>query len=288
MNKQLSIISFFSVLLLFFFSCSNSSKENEQSKDSEEVKTDNVQTFWPNAFSKDSLVFDVPEKLDQAMANYISSLASKDSSYISNSLDGIDSLLDDEKLYTFWDQVDHYAYHPNSPLRDDEVSLFLFQSLLKIPNVNETYKVTYSHKVNLLKKNRIGHKAVDFEYFTPEGKTQNMSDIKAAKLITIFYDPTCHTCEGVIDLLKSSEKVNKAIEDNKVSILSVNVFEGEIGWEAAQYKLPKTWINGWDKNQEILLKEKYNLLAYPTIYVFDENKVVLYKDITVDKLLEIL
>jgi len=48
------------------------------------------------------------------------------------------------------------------------------------------------------------------------------------------------------------------------------------------------WINVYDPDGSSKIEEKYDLYALPMIYLFDKDKKVVYKDISVVKLGNIL
>lgn len=264
----------FNLLLTLFllFSCNNKSGTQE---DSAQVDTS---SFWTSLLKQDSLIWEKDDVLDQEMANYIYSLENLDSLEIVKSINGAAfSLENSDNLYKFWDKIDHYAYHPNSPLRNDEFSLILFQELVKIPHIKESYKVRYNLIINNLKKNRSGYLANDFIINDDLGNKISLYDINSPLLVVIFYDPSCHTCQDIIRQLGGSQILSNLIQQKKVNVLSVNVMPSD-SMSTLVKEIPNEWIKGTDHSQSVINKELYNILAYPTIYILDQDKKVILKD----------
>ena len=244
--------------------------------------------FWSSLIQKDSLLWEKEDILDQEMVNYIYSLNNLDSSQIVNSIqDAIQCLNDSANLYKFWDKVNHYSYHPNSPVRNDEISLVLFQELVKISTVKEPYKVRYNHIINLLKKNRPGYLANDFEIIDKSGNIKSLYSIKSPLLLVMFYDPNCHTCHDIIKSLEASKILSNLINQEKVNVLTVNVLLQEKK-QSLIHDMPHSWISASDPDQSILNEELYNILAYPTIYLLDQDKKVILKDVDLKQTLQYL
>lgn len=270
-----SILYFFTLLIITILFDACKSKIQDSNNNVNEVKR---LEFWSSLLKDDSLLLDNEDKLDQEMSNYIFYLEKLDSTRIVNSIqDAIHHLGSSSNLYKFWDKINHYSYHPNSPVRNDELSLILFQELVKIKDIKESYEVRYNHIIRLLKKNRPGSFANDFNFIDKSGSIQSLYDIKSPLLLVIFYDPNCHTCYDVIKKLESSELLSNLIIKEKINVLTVNLLNEDIQ-KSLIHNMPISWMSGSNVNQTIINKELYNILAYPTIYILDHKKRVILKD----------
>lgn len=280
-SKSLLILNF-CIICFTLYSCGNTNPDNVDVAD----ENDSL-SFWSPLVKKDSLIWEKETVLDQEMSNYIYSLSNLDSAEIVKSIQNARLLLGDSThLYKFWDKLDHYAYHPNSPIRNDEVSLILFQELVNIPNIKESYKIKYNRIISLLKRNRVGYLATDFQYVDDKGGNNFLKEIVSPYLILIFYDPNCHLCNEVIDNLQRSMLLYNSISNKKIKVLTVNIISSAVKKPDTNYG--ENWINGIDASQSILKKGFYNILAYPTIYILDEDKRVVLKDINLKGTLEFL
>ena len=59
-------------------------------------------------------------------------------------------------------------------------------------------------------------------------------------------------------------------------------------WKAMQANLPKQWVVGYDADGSIYGKELYDILAFPTMFLLDEQKQVLLKDASPEEVGEYL
>ncbi len=276
------LLGFLTVTIFSILACGEHTNKQKQEPVSEMLTNEEKNTYWEELLRKEPHVFTDTVLLDQAIANYLAYIESKDSSTIVHSLQRIADLLPvDSALYFLWDRLDHYVYHPNSPMRNDEHSLLLFEALLKFPAINDMYAVKYGHIVNMLHKNRVGATAANFEYSNDKGNKQELSGIDVPFLLLIFYDPSCHTCSAMLEQLKGASLMNTWIKEGKLGVLTVDVFGDAVQYEKHKSVLSPLWTNGIDLDQRILQEHKYNLLAYPTIYVLDRDKKVLLKDVSI-------
>lgn len=270
--------------IAFMLACTNREQTTQEYKANPAEILPQGPTFWARLLNQQPHIWQDSVLLDQAMADYLYSLRTLDSAAIAYSLNDIKSLVGEEKnFYLFWDRLDFYVYHPNSPMRNDEQSLILFKQLIQWPAIKQEYKVKYEHIIKLLSINRVGAKANDFTFVTENGSIQQLYTIQAPWTLVLFYDPSCHTCATVMTKLKNAMLINDWIREKKLTIVSVNVFEQMMKPQEIADKLSPMWVNGWDKNQQILKKELYNLQAYPTIYVMDKDKRVVLKDVPIEE-----
>ena len=55
--------------------------------------------------------------------------------------------------------------------------------------------------------------------------------------------------------------------------------EGEMdAWKEYQQSFPSAWVNGYDARKVLVEKELYSLRSLPSIYLLDEDKLVLLKE----------
>lgn len=168
--------------------------------------------------------------------------------------------------------ADKYLYDPNSPYRNEERYLLFLQyaadhSLQAFIN-NSRYQ---KHFIQV-QKNRVGHKATNFQYITQSGEKGNLYDLQSKYTLLFFHDPGCEECQYI----KKQMELNQTFFIQKgVRILAVYIDEDVALWQATYY--PSEWLSVYAN--EIESQDLYHIRALPTLYLLDSNKKVLLKDV---------
>lgn len=244
--------------------------------------------FWDNFNFSDSTYTRHPNKImEQAFIDYIEILSQVDQSKAINSI--IETLKKAEvskpMLLTFTESYKKYFYDPNSPLRNDEYYIPVVDHIIKSKSTNSTELERAKFEMNLLLKNRIGNKATDFNYTLPSGDTEMLYSIKKPYTILMFYNPDCHACGEILNYMKESPVINKALQSKLISILAFYPDKDLTIWRKHLPDIPNNWINGYDKEQTIEKKQLYDLKAIPTLYLLDKDKKVLLKDAPIETII---
>ena len=187
---------------------------------------------------------------------------------------GTDSLM----VACFMDLCETYFYDPNSQLRNELLFAEALKAALTSDKVDQTVKTRYRYLLDMCSKNRPETRAADFSYTTASGKKSRMQAIRSPYLLLYFNNPGCHACETVKNTLAASPIITRLLQSGTLKILSVYPDEDLTEWQAAAPDLPASWINACDKGGMIRKGELYDLKAIPTLYLLDENKVVILKD----------
>jgi hypothetical protein len=90
----------------------------------------------------------------------------------------------------------------------------------------------------------------------------------------------------VLDQLADSVKINEHLLGRRLDILCVNVEGDTPSWRERQ--LPDGWIDACDDNYSITANLLYDLSDLPSLYLLDDEKVVLLKNATVKKIESLL
>ena len=70
------------------------------------------------------------------------------------------------------------------------------------------------------------------------------------------------------------------IEQGRLKILVLYPDEDLVAWRQHLGDYPSQWINAYDKGMKITSQRLYDLKAIPSLYLLDENKRVLAKDVS--------
>ena len=133
-------------------------------------------------------------------------------------------------------------------------------------------------------RNPLDRPASDLELRTPKNKKQSIYDLKARYTVLYFYDMNCALCNAV------SEEVDKIQRQYDLSEVCVAaIYTGKDNkWKKYVKGHDRAWTDLWDRKRESGMFDKYDLMDVPAIYLLDENKVTLAKDINPDVLSALL
>lgn len=244
-----------------------------------------VMHYWDRFDVKDSKLIGKPAITEQAFVDYINILSYVSKEKVNESLQyTLKKVEPNPEMYThFASLFEKYFYEANSPFRNEEFYLPILQSLVKSDILSEENRSTYQFQLDMAMKNRVGDKAIDFDYTLPSGKTENLHSIKSEYLVLMFSNPGCHTCEAVTRELNELASLKKAFSMNtstRTMITVITVFpDADLsGWRSHLNELPKNWIHSYDNGMQITKKRLYDIKAIPTLYLLDKNKNVLLKD----------
>ena len=244
--------------------------------------------FWDNFNFRDtSKVFD-PNYGEQAVADYIGHFPLVQPDTLK---DGIEDLFNEAKIENsvfefFKYQFDNYLGNPNSPMRNDQYYETFLDYLTGSGKLSPEEKIKYETLLPLLRKNKPGTTATDFNFLTADGLSSSLNAIKAPFTMLIFYEPGCSNCEEAIGQIKYNPGFNAVLEKGALKILALYPDGNKEIWENYQKNIPSNWINGLDENQTVVTKGLYMIKATPTIYLMDENKKVILKDTNLNQVVQ--
>lgn len=180
-------------------------------------------------------------------------------------------------------QLGEYIYYnPNSPYRNEELYLPVVEEMIAAKSLLDIEKIQFEYPLRMLKLNRAGTKANDFQYeeLTQQGslKKGSLYGIKAPFTLLFFNNPGCEACEQFLDAISNSSILSGAIESGKVKVLSMYIDENTNAWKGYKTKFPDKWIYAHDPNMILRDNTIYGIRAIPSVYLLDKDKRVLLKD----------
>jgi len=115
----------------------------------------------------------------------------------------------------------------------------------------------------------------------------NLNSIQAKYLIVVFWDVDCSHCKTEIPkLLKLYHEFQN--ENKDVKVFSVYVYHEMDKYIKYINENKLDWINVYDGVYYNNVVDKYEVRSTPIIYILDQNKVIKYKKIPVDKIKSML
>lgn len=188
--------------------------------------------------------------------------------------------------YMIDEVLEKYLFRPGSPGRDDDSYLFVIESILKSDRISQLNKTRFEFQQQLLKQNRVGNIAGNFDFITKKGERSELTDIESEYLILYFNNPDCEVCRKVASLLSNSVELNQLIVSGRLTVLSIYADNDESIWKKSC--CPKNWISAFNKSQIISRNNLYDLRAIPTLYLLDKDKQVLIKDGLLEEIISYL
>lgn len=128
----------------------------------------------------------------------------------------------------------------------------------------------------------IGKKMPDFTTYKEDNTPVRLYDIKSPYTVVFFWAPDCGHCKKITPDVVRFYKNNK---DKGVKLFSICTKGGEkvkTCWEAIEEKNMQDFINSADEYQRYHAKVK--IKSTPKIFILDENKEILIKDIPAEEL----
>lgn len=180
-----------------------------------------------------------------------------------------------------------YLYNPNSLFYNERLYLTVLDCILD-SSIDSVKKIRPKRQKELINKNRIGTKANDFVYTLKNNRQNNLYSLNTPYIILFFMNPECSACSDLIDLLKNNVLINEMLDEKKLTILSLYIDDYLDVWKEYLCELSPKWINAYDDKQVIVEHELYDLKAIPSLYLLNDNKIVLLKDCNINTLLEYL
>lgn len=295
------IISF--LLLISCGSKEKSSQDNDQSNqdllfelpmpsipedlDSADIAGYLLEHFWDGLDFTDTLLTHNRDFLEQNFANFSQLLIiSNDSTARRN---GAITLMkkaevDTIAYKTFSEIAYHYLYNPNSPMLDEDSFIPFLEIFQDSEFLNEPERERNRFLLQNALKNRPGMRAADFPYVTSNGKTTTLykTPVKG-NLLLIFYDPDCENCKEIMENMAKNPVLAEMINQGEISLLAIYSGENKKLWYETAPSLPKEWTVGYNAGT-IEEEDDYFFRASPTIYLLDDNKNVLVKDLSPSRL----
>ncbi len=137
---------------------------------------------------------------------------------------------------------------------------------------------------NALEPILLGKVAPDIEVYLAEGKTVQLSKIKAKYIIFYVWDTECGHCKKSIPALVAFAEKYK---DKDVKILALcNKLSDKVAdcWKEVKERKMEGIINAVDPFQISRYRTLYHVETTPALFVLDENKKIISKSIGADQL----
>ena len=189
---------------------------------------------------------------------------------------------------TFCDLTYKYLYDPNSPMRNEDIYYHFVKRLASYEGISLEMRDKYAYDAKMCSLNKVGTVAADFRFADKTGKIRTLHSIEAPVTLLFFSNPGCTMCYDIIQTLSGSEAISERIAAGQLAVLNIYIDEDLEGWRSYMSIYPENWYNGFDPDLVIRTENLYNVRAIPSLYLLDENKKVLFKDVPEQTLFRVL
>ena len=243
--------------------------------------------FWDALdFGSDTLKTRDPDFMERNLANCLSLFPIADTAALVQAVDMLVSNAgkDAPSLSVLVELAEKYLYEPESPVYNEEHYGIFLEAFLRTP-VREYERMRLTAQRELIRKNRPGTVAADFTYQTPAGERMRMRETgKGKPLLLLFYEPDCGHCMEVMEELKAMESLQAMVNRGELTVLAVFPgFDDRETWRKTIGNLPPVWKVGFNDGT-IYTEDLYVMRRMPTLYLLDEHRRVIARDLSQEQL----
>ncbi len=260
MKKIIHVVS----IMVFVFSAFSAPAQNGT-----------MSAYWDEVdFSDTTLIGS--KALDDKLVGFFYSFTDGDERrFDSLSVEGLGILLGKAKSnMRMYEYVFGFALHGYAGMGRDAVTDYL----LNYPQLAEG-EITMEQGLRLdsiaepYQKVRAGAKAPDFTGITIDGKPYSLYASKAQRTIVVFWSTDCEYCHEILVQMRKHLNLNSEYE---LVTFALAEDEDEVCRAMKKMRLP-----GYHFHDTLRWEGKafldYHITTTPTVFVLDENKVILYK-----------
>ena len=182
--------------------------------------------------------------------------------------------------------VETYLFDANSPYRDEDYYGMYAERLAGYEGLQVEMRGKYARDARLCALNRVGTKATDFNFADRRGKIHTLYGIESPYTLLFFSNPGCEACMNIITVLKEEPTIAQMISSGRLVVLNIYIDEDLEAWRSYMPIYPSEWYNGFDPEFVIRSETLYNVRAIPSLYLLDQDKTVLLKDVPENRMFD--
>ena len=245
--------------------------------------------YWDNIDFKQRVLCEKDEMLEQGFVDFLFIFRYVDSSVWSAAVGNLvrKSVVTVNRVAPLMALASKYLYHPESPMLNEEHYRLFVEEMMKCgdrlePAAQERLRM----ELETMNLNRVGTLAADFSYRQDCGKKSSLYAVKGPMTLLMFYDPECESCAYVLSQMRRSEILARRLENCQLRLLVISSEEAEMEG-GHKIDFPKEWICGSLVDLPDF-DEGYVLRALPSLFLLDEEKRVLIKEMPFEMIEEYL
>jgi cytochrome oxidase Cu insertion factor (SCO1/SenC/PrrC family) len=166
--------------------------------------------------------------------------------------------------------------------------------------LNPASRKTITERYYSLVANQIGSPAPPLELVDSLGKTVSLHNLKGKFTFVVFWDPTCGHCKEELPRIDSMYKArwkSLGIKIYSVNVSTASNTQQELSTFVHSKKIDKDWIftsqTKEARDAEIAAgvanyRQLYDVYKTPTMYLLDEKKQIIAKQLSIEQFNEII
>lgn len=191
-----------------------------------------------------------------------------------------------DAYYYMLELAEFYLYDVASPQRNEECFIEALEVVVEDAEIEDIDKITVRSQLKLLKRNRVGEVAADFEFVDKEGAKHRLSEYRAEYLLLLFASADCDDCKRMKRVIDANTRLWMMLRRGSLAIVAITITDDTTAWQATS--VPERWIGGWDSEQAIEHASLYDLTTKPRLYLLDKEHRILLKNTTPQQVEEYL
>lgn len=150
---------------------------------------------------------------------------------------------------------------------------------------SDEFREDWDKRTGYMENTLHGDTLMNFEFQDPDGNMVELHKLESPLLLLFFWDPECSHCKKY---LPGVLEVYNKYRNSDIKFVGINVERDYDKWVAAIRDNNLTWLNVYDGMQTMNIFETYHINGTPMMYMLDKNKVVMWKRIPPQNLLELV
>ena len=191
-----------------------------------------------------------------------------------------------DAYYYMLELAEFYLYDVASPQRNEECYIEALEVVVEDAEIEDIDKIVVRSQLKLLKRNRVGEIATDFEFVDKAGAKHRLSEYRAEYLLLLFASADCEDCKRMKRVIDANTRLWMMLRRGSLAIVAITITDDTTAWQATS--VPDRWIEGWDSEQAIEHASLYDLTTKPRLYLLDGEHRILLKNTTPQQVEEYL
>ena len=236
--------------------------------------------YWDNINFHQRILSDKDEMLEQGFVDFLFIFRYVDASVLPTAVGNLvrQSVVTVNRVAPLMALASKYLYHPESPMLNEEHYRLFVEEMMKCGDrLDEGANERLRMELEMMNMNRVGTIAADFSYVSAEGEENTLHEVGAPLTLLLLYDPECEACEYLVFLMERSATLARCIGNCQLRLLAVAVEDAGVSMND-KVRIPEAWIEGQLVDRPVF-EEGYALRALPALFLLDEDKRVLMKEV---------
>ena len=242
--------------------------------------------YWDKVDFTRHVLSDRDALMEQGFVDFLSVFPHAESSVLQVAVHNLlkHALVDPSRVVPLIKLAENYLYYPNSPMLDEAYYGLFLEEFLQLKELSLADREKMKFHMSAISKNRVGTRAADIVFTDHKNKLAHLYDVKANSTLLFFYDADCEECKQVLSQMEDNRTLERLSQSGLVKVVTLCIEGSDSMREKISGKFPSSWIKGNVEEMSSLYRT-YVLRAMPTLYLLDDDKNVVLKDISWDKLL---